>query len=114
MEIGEVRICELDGKQVWMKRLAENFYFINGAYCVGDGTLDMESVDVIRRYLGWVEDPDIVYPGADKGYVIMFTRMSSSGYCVSYEYLDIYDRMVSAADCEEALHEYEAWIVLQG
>ena len=114
MEIGEVRICELDGKQVWMKRLGESFYLMNGVYCVGDGTLDMEASDIIRSYLGWAASKAVPYRGADKGHTIAFTSLVSGDFCVNHGRLDMYEDEVSAEKCEEALHEYQAWTALQG
>ena len=109
MKIGEVRVIELDGKPVWMKRLAENFYVLNGVYCAGDGTEDMESPDVIGDYLECATDKDIVYPGANDGWVVMFMQLPDGGYCVGFTHLGMYGHVVSAENCGAALHEYEAW-----
>ena len=114
MEIGEVRIRELNGRPVWMKRLGESFYLMNGVYCASDGTLDMESADVIESYLGWAADEIIPYRGADKGYTITFNLLATGEYCVSQDSLNMYANEVSVEDCEEALREYQAWTVLQG
>lgn len=114
MEIGEVRIRELDGKPVWMKKLGEDFYLMNGAYCAGDGTLDMESSDVIREYLEWLTGDVIPYRGADNGYTITFTKLASGKYCVNQFRLSMYEEAVSAEHCEAALREYKAWATVKG
>ena len=110
MKIGEVKVYDTPDGSIWSKKIGEQFHLVNGVYCAGADSLDMDDVSVLKRFLAASENVLFPYPGADAGYVISFFElMARPGNYGASNILLSYFEHISKHDCEVALREYRSW-----
>lgn len=110
MEIGEVKIYEIEDGKIWSKKIADDFYLVNGVYCAVFGHRDMEDVSTLMDFMAAAKSDVFPYSGADEGFVIVFGELlgAPGEYCTFEATIDEFEG-VSVIDCKEALYEYRSW-----
>ena len=112
MDIGELKEYDYDGKHVWMKRIAENLYFVNDMYCYACDSLDMEDLKVVMSFLWEFENPAWPYRGASTGdvYAILEIPAGSGKYLGSLWRIEQFGKDV-AKTAKKTLDEYRKYFV---
>ena len=108
IEVGQgFEIRMINGKEVFVKQIADNFWLFND--CYADLCSDYEVTDkVIDDFLNLKYDLYVPYQGAEKGFVLGQYRVSE-GYALGDYPLDSLTDKNLIKEVQKAYEEYKVW-----
>ena len=85
--IGELKQYTYDGTDIWIKKITDCLYVINGMYCAACIGLDMDDPENVLMFLWEFDNPLDPYPHDGTNDVVVISRSAvNPNELISYRY----------------------------